>query len=117
MGKKGVPQSFSLVVANPAGMGSRHGLSVDQKIYPDQLARLDVETKKKERIWHIRTLNVLRFNLARGKPDGATLDVVVVDDDHFSLPPQGLDTEFAFERSDDGVWSVRQKPLRVLHLG
>lgn len=101
-----VPSAFSVVVADPAGMGFRHGLLVDQKICPDQLGRLDVSIDKMGEIWRIQTSNVLRFHVRNGRPEGAARKQVIVDDQTTNLQPENNEKGFSFNLSTDGHWNV-----------
>lgn len=107
LNKTDVPSAFSVVIADPAGMGSKHGLLVDQKICPDQLGRMDVSIDKMGEIWRIQTSNVLRFHVWNGRPEGAARKIVVVDGHTISLPPGNNDNAFTFDLSNDGCWNVR----------
>lgn len=101
--RKGPPPEFVLVVANPADMGPKHGIVVDQKSRPDQLACVHVRSGDVD--CEIRTSNVIRFHAQAGLENFASrsvsLDGTIID-----LPPEGDHTELGFVRFEDGTWKV-----------
>lgn len=107
LNKTDVPSAFSVVIADPAAMGSKHGLRVDQKISPDQLGRMDVRVDKMGAIWRIQTSNVLRFHVQNRRPEDAALKTIVVDGYAIDLPPGNHENRYTFDLSDDGCWNVR----------
>lgn len=107
LNKTDVLSAFSVAIADPAGMGSKHGLRVDQKISPDQLGRMDVRVNKMGEMWTIQTSNVLRFHVRNRRPEDAGLKTVVVDGHAINLPPGNNDNRYTFDLSNDGCWNVR----------
>ena len=63
-----LPQVFEIVVANPADMGSRGGLQVDQLTSPDQLGKLHVSWNVASNSVHCETSNVRRFHFTTASP-------------------------------------------------
>ena len=108
------PQKFSVMVADPADMGSKYGLVVDQKLCSDQLGRLDVLTDNIGVIWQLQTSNVLRFHIDIESIMGNAPKTVVIDGHAVNLPSESNKTEFTFSQSRNGSWSVRCMPLRLL---
>lgn len=111
LNKTDVPSAFSVVIADPADMGSKYGLRVDQKISPDQLGRVDVSIDKIGEPWRIQTSNVLRFHVPNRRPED-TGRTVVIDGHTINLPPANSDSEYTFDLSEDGCWNVRLNALR-----
>lgn len=58
-----LPSNFNLVVANPANMGSKHGISVLQLLRHGQLGKVEVSFSASEPKCFIRTSNVLSLRL------------------------------------------------------
>ena len=111
---KVVPQTFSLMVADPADMGPRYGLLVDQKVCSDQLGRLDVVTDQAEASWSLATSNIHRFHINIHETPGGELKTVVVDGHVVDSPPGSHATQLSFSRSADGSWIVCGEFFRPL---
>ena len=63
-----LPRQFQIVVADPADMGPRGGLKVDQLLTPDQLGKLNVTWDIASRTIHLDTSNVRRLHFLLDSP-------------------------------------------------
>ncbi|KAL9005709.1 MAG: hypothetical protein Q9188_001522 [Gyalolechia gomerana] len=59
-----VPSSFGFVVADPASMGAKGGLVVDQLLSSGLLGRVKAEFLASTRTWHLHTSNIRRIHFA-----------------------------------------------------
>ena len=96
-------QDSSMVVADPASMGSKKAIRVDQKSNPGQLGKLQFRTN--QTIWDVRTSNISRFHFDGGLLN-AMPDHLCIDGTEVSLPAEGKLAEWGFSRSSDGWWVV-----------
>ena len=103
------PAGFAIVVANPADMGSKYGVVVDQKVQPDQLGKVNVRAAKGTRmevsIWEIETSNILRFHIKREALGELHPGLGLFDGDEVRLPSEES-CGFGFYRSEDSTWIV-----------
>ena len=100
-----VPTNFGIVVSNPAEMGSRGGLAVDQLKTPGRLGRIEVRRSPSMDNWSLRTSNIRRFHILQR--EGVNLpSEVEIDEEIFKLPLTGAITDTWFVRSEDGHWQV-----------
>ena len=101
-----VPLNFTMVVANPSGMGSRGGISVDQTADPNQLGRIEVTRKSSRTIWSLKTSNIRRFHFTETKSVTLPLDLTI---DHECFKESDLQSirNCWFSQGEDGVWQVR----------
>ena len=109
-----VPQTFSLTVADPASMGPKYGLVVDQKVRSDQLGRLDVATDYAQASWSLTTSNIHRFHINIDDIPGGGLMTTVVDGHVVDSPSRSHATQLSFSRSENGSWIVRGEIYRRL---
>lgn len=107
-----LPQDFSIVVANPAAMGARGGLLVDQLISPDQLGTIEVKRRPASTTWVLRTSNILRFHLGPTKKLEILPHKLVIDQSTLELPPGEEESACWLVRSDQGSWHVRHVLLK-----
>ena len=113
-----LPQYFTIMIANPAAMGARGGLVVDQLINPDQLGKIEVErcpTSMTSTTWVLRTSNILRFHFVPTKrPDILPHKLVMDQSSLLELPPGEEVFGCWLVRSDHGLWHVRHASLQRL---
>ena len=107
-----LPQDFTIIVANPADMGARGGLLVDQLISPDQLGRIEVERCPTSAAWVLRTSNVLRFHFVCTRRSDILPHMLVVDQSSLVLPPEKEKFACWLIRSKEGSWHVRHVSLK-----
>lgn len=97
-----LPEIFNIVVANPADMGSRGGLVVDQLVSPDRLGK--VEVARKSSLWMLKTSNILRFHFDwESRPKAAAEDLII---DGCSISLTGQARLCWIVREPDGSWNV-----------
>lgn len=108
-----LPQDFTIMIANPAEMGARGGLVVDQLISPDQLGRIEVERCPTSATWILRTSNVLRLHFITTKNSDILPHRLFIDQSSLELPSG--DKKFAcwLVRSEQGFWRVRNVSLKA----
>ena len=78
-----LPLNFSIVVANPADMGSRGGILVDQLRTPNQLGKIDVRRSSFKDSWTLETSNIRRFHFAPSRTTTLPLELTI-DGSHFT---------------------------------
>lgn len=109
--RREMPQTFSLVVTNPADTASRGGLVVDQLITPDQLGKVEVVTMSKNTTWVLRTSNISRLHFSSQCLSSLPHDLVI-DGTSLKLPPDEMACECWFVRSGNGLWQVSTSNLK-----
>ena len=109
-----VPQTFSLMVADPADVGPKYGLVVDQKVRSDQLGRLDVVTDQADASWSLTTSNIHRFHINIADIPGGGLMTIVIDSHVVDSPSRSHATQLNFSRSENGSWIVCGEFYRLL---
>lgn len=100
------PLAFSIVVGDPAGMGSKHGIQVEQKVHPDQLGRIDAVFDRSIPTWNLKTSNILRFHVDKAITEDAVLRGMVVDGHIVTVPSLNGKAGFDCVRQEDGSWDV-----------
>ena len=101
-----LPQKFTVIVANPADMGPRGSVLVDQLISPDQLGKVEVVMTPTLASWVLKTSNILRFHLCLTNASDTLPRNLVVDNSSLNLPPGDKNPLFWLVRSDEGSWHV-----------
>lgn len=101
-----VPQEFTLIIANPAEMGERGGLLVDQFISPDQLGKIEVERCPTSMTWVLRTSNILRFHFIATEKSDIVPHKLVIDQSSLELPPGKEKFDCWLVWSKEGFWHV-----------
>lgn len=104
-----LPLNFSITIANPADMGSRGGLIVDQLRTPDGPGKIDVKRDISLNTWTLRTSNVQRFHFTSCKSTGMPSQVEV-DHESLILPIGQAMMGFWLTRSESGIWQVIVAP-------
>lgn len=99
-----LPQSFSIVLSNPADMCSRGGLVVDQLLRSNQLGRIDV-SRESSSMWSLTTSNVRRFHFQIDCSDGLP-SRITVDEDCLGLSLDEGGPQHWIIRSHSGQWQV-----------
>jgi len=99
-----LPQCFSIVIANPADMGSRGSLVVDQLSIPHQLGKIDVS--RSTSTWTMTTSNISRFHFESGRSFTLPLNIMV-DQDRLDMSPDEKTSDRWIVRSLSGRWQVR----------
>lgn len=100
------PQSFSIVIANPADMGSRGGLIVDQLCDPDQIGKIEIAPSSTTDAWVLTTSNILRFHFSRTCGSKLTAHDIVLDKTPITLPLDHEKRMYWLVHSKDGSWHV-----------
>ena len=108
-----LPQDFTTMIANPADMGARGGLLVDQLSSPDQLGRIEVERGRTSATWCLRTSNILRFHFVATKESHILPHKLIIDQMSLELPSGEEKLAYWLVRSDTG-WHVRNVSSRCL---
>lgn len=106
--KPSLPLNFTIIISNPASMGSRGGIIFDQLISPNQLGRVLVERDYRTISWTFKTSNILRFRISKHDFKGALPQEVNIDGYPFNLRSSSTGAEKSFLRSTDGSWQVRR---------
>ena len=106
-----LPQDFTIMIANPADMGARGGLLVDQLSSPDQLGRIEVKRCPLSAAWVLRTSNVLRFHFTATQKSDILPHKLVIDQSSLELPLGEKKFACWLVRSEQGFWHVRSVPL------
>ena len=109
-----LPQEFTIVVANPADMGARGGLIVDQLISPDQLGTINVERHPTSKSWVLITSNILRFHFIPNQSSDIQPNKLTVDHCPLELPSGKFD--WWLVRSGQGLWHVRKLVAQIFDL-
>lgn len=107
-----LPQDFTTMIANPADMGARGGLLVDQLTSPDQLGRIEVERCRTSATWRLKTSNILRFHFVVSKESHILPHKLIIDQISLELPAGEEKLAYWLVRSDTGSWHVRNMSLR-----
>ena len=102
-----LPRSFSIVIANPADMGSRGGLVVDQLSDPDQLGTIEIAPSSTE-AWVLKTSNILRFHLSTTCGSNLPTHDIIVDETPIRLPLGHDKRVYWLVHSEDGSWHVSE---------
>ena len=102
-----LPQKFTTVIANPAAMGARGGLLVDQLISPDQHAKIEVERCPTSMTWVVRTCNILRLHFVDTQKSNIVPCNLIIDQNSVELPPGKEKFDCWLVRSEEGFWQVR----------
>ena len=103
-----LPQKFTTTIVNPADMGARGGLLVDQLISPDQLGRIEVERCSVSATWTLMTHNILRFHFVIASQNSGILpDKLIIDQKCMELPPGKEKFACWLLRSEKDSWHVR----------
>lgn len=101
-----LPQDFTIMIANPADMGARGGLLVDQLSSPDQLGRIEVKRCPLSAAWVLRTSNVLRFHFTATQKSDILPHKLVIDQSSLELPLGEKKFACWLVRSEQGFWHV-----------
>lgn len=105
-----LPQEFTTMIANPAEMGARGGLLVDQLISPDQLGKIAVERRPTSKTWVLRTFNILRLHFIATQKSDIAPHKLVIDQCSLELPTGEGRSDCWLVRFKEGVWHVRNLP-------
>ena len=105
--KPELPHRFEIIVTNPASLGSRGGIVVDQLLCPGQLGRLEVGQNSQASSWDLKTSNILRFHFSppRLVPQSISVDRCLID-----MPPSTNLDGLWILRSPEGSWTVENLP-------
>ena len=112
-----LPQKFTTVIANPADMGARGGLLVDQLISPDQLGKIEVERSPTSMTWVLKTFNILRFHFIATKESDILPHELVIDQTSVELPPGVEMLNCWLVRSKQDLWHVRKTVTQIFAPG
>lgn len=107
-----LPQDFTIMIANPADMGARGGLLVDQLNSPDQLGRIEVERHPTSATWVLRTSNILRFHFIATKKSDILPHKLIIDQSSLELPAGEEKFACWLISSEQGFWHVRHVTLK-----
>ncbi len=112
-----LPRNFTIVIANPAEMGARGGLLVDQLISPEKLGKIEVERCLTSVTWVLRTINILRFHfIATQKPD-IVPHKLIIDQSSLELPLGREKFDCWLVRSEQDRWHVSKCVIQLLNPG
>ena len=111
-----LPQEFTIVIANPADMGARGGLIVDQLHNPDQLGRINVERHPTSKSWILRTSNILRFHFISTQKSDIEPHKLIVDQCSLELPTGREKFDCWLVRLERGLWQVRKLVPQIFDL-
>jgi len=98
-----IPQSFRIVIANPADMGPRGGLVVDQLRISGQLGKIDVS--RGASTWTITTSNIRRFHFESSSSAALPLEIVI-DGNRLGVSLDERSFDCWVVRSLSGHWQV-----------
>ena len=98
------PSHFKMAIADPAGMGSKGGIIVDQKRAPGQLGKLRF-AQTNHKVWNIETSNISRFHFAELRSK-IPPEILEIDGSTINIMPDAQFTRMIFSRSLDGSWKV-----------
>ena len=101
-----LPRNFTLVIANPADMGPRGGLIVDQLCDPDQLGKIEVAISSTTNAWVLTTSNILRFHISTKCSSKLAARDLVIDRTSIRLPLGHEKRMYWLVRSKGGSWHV-----------
>ena len=106
--KPQLPRRFGIVVSNPADMGSRGGIFVDELATPDQTGRIDVNRNISNSEWTLITSNIFRLHFSANAPRIKLPEKICVDGSQFVLP-ENLEEgeEWSISQVQNGSWQVR----------
>lgn len=107
-GAAGIPEpsTFEFVIANPASMGSKFGVVVDQLTSPGSLGHIKAEYKAAEKTWFLRTSNIHRLHFTSDAKDKWSSSVIAIDGNELQLY-RGVDMSAQWlVRMDTGSWKV-----------
>ena len=105
-----LPKHFSVVISNPADMGPRGGIEVDQLTLPDQLGRLEVTVNLGETIWNVQTSNVRRFHILK-EGSFPFPHELIVDGSSLDLPLDKVEAPWWLLHASGCGWMVSSKYL------
>ena len=111
-----LPQEFTIVIANPAEMGARGGLIVDQLINPDQLGTINVERHPTSKSWVLTTSNILRFHFIPTHDSDLEPHKLVVDQCPLELPTGRETFDWWLVRFEQALWHVRKLVAQIFDL-
>ena len=103
-----LPQSFSIAITNPAGMGSRGGLVVDQLSDPGQLGKIEVAASSTTDAWVLKTSNILRFHFSPTCGSKLPTHDIIVDKTPIRLPTGREKRVYWLVHSENGSWHVSE---------
>ena len=103
-----LPEEFTIMIANPADMGARGGLIVDQLLNPDQFGRINVERHPTSKSWVLRTSNILRFHFVPTQYSDIEPHTLIVDQCPLELPIWKEKLDWWLVRFEQGLWHVRK---------
>ena len=103
-----LPQSFSIAITNPAGMGSRGGLVVDQLSDPGQLGKIEVAASSTTDAWVLKTSNILRFHFSPTCGSKLPTHDIIVDKTPIRLPLGREKRVYWLVHSENGSWHVSE---------
>lgn len=101
-----LPRSFTIVIANPADMGSRGGIIVDQLCDPNQLGKIAVATSSTTDTWVLTTSNILRFHFSTTCSSKLAAHDIVIDKTSIRLPLGHGKRMYWLVHTEGGSWHV-----------
>ncbi len=104
--KPELPYCFDIVTANPADLGSRGGILIDQLISPGQLGKIEVERSSERSTWTLKTSNIFRFQFSSQYSENTVPRKILIDGYLLNMPPSARLDKISFLRSDEGSWKV-----------
>ncbi|KAL9129258.1 MAG: hypothetical protein Q9217_002238 [Psora testacea] len=110
-----LPSNFSIIVVNPADMGPRGGLVIEQLRSPDQLGRMDVVREISSSTWILKTLNIIRFAFEPCRYLGEAPSKLVIDGQSMGPMSKERLLSHCFACANDGSWgrqALEKRPGR-----
>jgi hypothetical protein len=102
--------SFTVTVVNPAGSGSKGGITVEQLVTPYHLGRIDVKIERDGRrnsTWHLSTTNIRRFRFEGDIVRKADFIIIYIDYVLVKVDSQVQDSNnVVFQRDEVNGWQV-----------
>ncbi|KAJ9604566.1 hypothetical protein H2200_010679 [Cladophialophora chaetospira] len=100
------PESFTVVVPNSHGMGSKYSFVVDQLSTPDRMGRvlITIDEQSSSSRWHLRTENIHRFHFDPTVQIDNPPHQIFIDDLPHSFDAVGKVQSFV--KAANGVWGI-----------
>ena len=101
-----LPLHFSIIIANPAEMGPKGGLIVEQLRTPSQFGKIEVFRDSSSATWVLKTSNIRRFAFTRGPYSSEGPSAMLVDGQEMGPIPRERLLSCCCICAADGTWSV-----------
>ena len=101
-----LPLHFNIVIANPADMGPRGGLSVDRLINPDEMGRVNIVREDITSTWTLHMSNIVQFRFVDGPYREHLPSILVIDGQAVEYTSKERLLSLIFLPNVHGQWSV-----------